>query len=442
MTTTSEFLAFIESVESLPEPVVARSKLAVRDYFGVAIAGTRGEPGETLLTYADGAPSAGSSPVLDGSTAASERAALLNGAFGHGLDYDDTFASFPLHPTVVVTPAALAAGERADASGDSFLRAYALGVETLFRVGQSVFPRQYDRGFHSTAAVGPLGAAVAAGILYDLDTEELANALGIAASSAGGLRKNFGTTTKPLHAGFAASAGLRAAHLARAGATADRDVFDGESNYGVVMAEDAFDPDALTGSDLVGVPDIALKLYPSGHISHGAMAALGQLHAEHDLRPEAVRSITATIHPGGQDVMIHDDPATSLQAKFSMPFCLAATLRSGSPGLAEFTDDYVAEAETQAVMDAVEVEYDADAVAHLGRYGGIVRVETDDGTVYEAEAEDAPGSPRNPADEAQLREKFDECLEPSPVDGDRLATAVDELDHRPLADVLAPLRAA
>jgi 2-methylcitrate dehydratase PrpD len=187
---------------------------------------------------------------------------------------------------------------------------------------------------------------------------------------------------------------------------------------------------------------VAIKLYPSAHITHGAMAALADLRAREGLRPDDVASVTATLHPGGADVLIHDDPATGLQAKFSIQFCLAAVLREGSPGLAEFTEEYVDAPETRNAMATVEVDYDADAVAELGRYGGLVRVETADGAVYEAEGVDAPGSPLNPADEERLRRKFDECVAPTSVDGEELATAIAELENRPLANVLEPLRAA
>lgn len=439
MTATEDLADLVRSTDSLATGVTDRSKLAIRDYLGVALQGTAGGVGETLRTYADVSPADGSSSVLDGSTAGPERACLLNGAYGHAVDYDDTFASFPLHPTTVVTPAALAAGELAGADGEQFLRAYAVGVETLYRVGRSVFPAQYERGFHSTAAVGPLGSAAAAGVLFDLERTELRHAFGIAASDAGGLRKNFGTTAKPLHAGFAASAGFRAAMLAEAGATADRDVLDGPTGYGAVMAGDEYDPSSFD-DEVVGVEDIALKLYPSAHITHGAMEALRRLRSREGLSPDDVASVTATLHPGGRDVLIHSDPSDSLEAKFSLEFCLAAVLRTGSPTLSEFTDAYVSEPETRTLMETIEVAYDADAVADLGRYGGRVTLETTDGATHEAEAVDAPGSPRNPVSEDRLRAKFDACVERTPVDGDRLAAAVADLtDGGTVTDLLDAL---
>lgn len=437
---TADLATFVCTVGDLPAETVRRSKLAIRDYLGVGCFGTTGTTGEVLRQYADAAPAVGEATVLDGRTAGIERAALLNGAYGHAEDYDDTFASFPLHPTTVVTPAALAAGEAANASGRDLLRAYAAGVEVCHRVGRSVFPRQYERGFHSTAAVGPLGAAAAAGVVFEFDEDTLRRAFGIAASSAGGLRRNFGTTTKPLHAGFAASDGLRAAVLARDGATADREILDGEAGYGEAMAGDAYDPSALFVEGFDGVADLALKLFPSAHITHGAIEAFRRLCVEEDLRVDDVDSVTATLHPGGEDVLVHADPETGLEAKFSMEFCLAATLREHSLGPEQFTDDYVRDPATRDAIARADVRYDADAVAHLGRYAGHVRVETGDGTVHEATAVDAPGSPLNPVDEARLRAKFDACLAETDVDTGRLAAVVDGLETRSVAALLAAVR--
>lgn len=437
MTTTRELTRFVRSVDEVPEEVAERSTVAIRDFLGVALRGVDSEVGVTLRAYADDSPAGGSCSVLNGTTAGPERACLLNGAFGHALDYDDTFATFPLHPTTVVAPAALTAGEMVDAAGDAFLAAYAVGVETLYRVGRSVFPSQYERGFHSTAAVGSFGAAAAAGVLYDLEDLELRRAFGIAASSAGGLRKNFGTTTKPLHAGFAASSGLRAALLAREGATAAPDALEGPTGYGTVMAGEDYDPSALAGDDLTGVGDVALKLYPSAHITHGAVEALRELRSHEGLSLDDVAEVTATLHPGGRDVLIHGDPDDALEARFSIEFCLGAVLRSGSLGLEEFSDANVEDPATRAAMTAVDVEYDADAVADLGRYGGRVTVETVDGRTHEAEAIDAPGSPRNPVSEERLREKFEACVAPTPVDGDRLAAALADLaDGGSVADLV------
>lgn len=452
MTDTETLADFLTATDDAPAETAARAKLAIRDYLGVALAATAGATGETLRAYGEAVPVAGPATVLNGTTAGHERAVLFNGTLGHALDYDDTFASFPLHPTTVVVPALLAAseldvGERdgdgeADADGRRFLRAYVLGVETLYRVGKSVFPRQYDRGFHSTGAVGPLGAAAAVGVLLGFDREQHRCALGIAASSAGGLRRNFGTTTKPLHAGFAASAGLRAALLALNGATADLDVLDGVDGYGAAMAGDAYDPSALSGNDLTGVDDLALKLYPSAHITHGMMEALGQLRAAEGFGPDDIASVRATIHPAARDVLIHDRPDDALQAKFSAPFCLAATLRTGDPGLAAFTDEFVAERETRDLLNRMDVAYDANAVADLGRYGGRVAVELHDGTVHDNAVVDAPGSPCNPVAAERLREKFDACLAASDaeVDADSLAVAVANIEDGSVADVLSVLR--
>ncbi|MFO7927594.1 MAG: MmgE/PrpD family protein [Halobacteriota archaeon] len=436
MTETDDLVDLVVSTDDLDSELTERSIRAVRDWIGVATRGSDGDTGDVLRAYSASSPADGSATTFDGTVAGPERACLLNGAFGHTLDFDDTFSTFPLHPTTVVAPAALSAGELTDADGETFLRGYAVGVEVLYRVGKSVFPTQYGRGFHSTAAVGPIGAAAAAAVVFGLDDGELRNAIGIAASSAGGLRKNFGTTTKPLHAGFAASAGLRAVLLARKGATAHPNALGGQSGYGEAMAGEAFDPSELEGDELSGVPDIALKLFASAHITHGSMEALRRLREREGLTPESVVSMTATMHPGGREVLIHSDPGDALEAKFSIEFCLAAVLRSGQAGLGEFTDGYVTDPETRDAMETVDAVYDETAVEGLGRYGGRVTVETTDGETFEAAAA-APGSPENPASESRLRDKFESCVAPTNVDAEPLAAAIEGLaDGGSVSDVL------
>ncbi|MFB6133658.1 MAG: MmgE/PrpD family protein [Halanaeroarchaeum sp.] len=281
----------------LPDAVVSKANEAILDYLGVALYGSRHDVGRRVAAYVSATTGEGSAPMIGRGEAAAPGAALANGTVGHAIDFDDTFESLVLHPTSPVFGAAFAVSGRTDATGASLLTAYVLGVETAYRVGQSVYPAHYDHGWHITGTVGALGATAAAASLLDLSANEIRHALGIAASSSSALKKNFGSMTKPLHAGHAAQSGVRAALLASRGFTADPDILDGGLGYGTVMSPGGtYDPTVIEeGGDQWGVRDVGYKPYPSGVITHAAMDALRDLVIDHDLEPADVDRVVVTL---------------------------------------------------------------------------------------------------------------------------------------------------
>ncbi len=206
--------------EGLPPAAVTVAKQCLLDFIGVTVAGMR-EPLTRILLAdvreAGGAPQA--SIFLESQKANLDQAVLVNGAVGHVHDYDDVHMDMPGHPTVPVAPVVLALGEARGASGAQMLAAFSAGVDTECIIGKALGPSHYARGFHATGTLGSLGAAAAASVLYGLDDEATARALGIAATRASGLKSQFGTMVKPLHAGNAAMNGLSAARLAQRGFT-------------------------------------------------------------------------------------------------------------------------------------------------------------------------------------------------------------------------------
>ncbi len=447
--------------EDLPEATVEKSKEAVRDYLGVALYGSGHEVGERIGEYVDAAASGGPATVFCRGEAGAPAAALANGTFGHAVDYDDTFESIVIHPTSPVFGAALAAVEAAadaDSPGDlpasagrDALLAYAVGCEVAYRVGHATYPSHYDNGWHATGTVGAFGAAAAAASALDLDADATRHALGVVASSSSALKKNFGTMTKPLHAGHAAQMGVRAAVLADAGFTADGAVLEGDIGYGEVMTPGGeYAPetvteglDALSGDDWA-VHDIGYKPYPSGVITHAAMDAMRSLVADYDLTPGSVERVVVALDEAANEMLIRSDAKNELEAKFSIEFCLAAVLREGDAGVHEFTDEYVTAPETRAVMETVERDFEEDLFGGgFAGYGARVSVETADGETYTAEERDAPGGPSNPLSEERLRAKFDECARAvlSPEDADAAADAVARLDDDgALSDLLERVR--
>jgi 2-methylcitrate dehydratase PrpD len=436
MSETAAMATAITSIDydDVPDPVLAKAKGAILDYVGVALYGSHHEVGNIVTDYVTAIGGSGETPMLGRKPTGSAGAALANGTFGHAIDYDDTFESLVLHPTSPTFAAAHAATAVADADGRSLLTGYVVGIETAYRVGQSVYPSHYEHGWHITGTAGTFGATASVASILDLSTEAVEHALGIAASSSSSLKKNFGSMTKPLHAGHAAQSGLRAALLASQGFTADPEILDGQLGYGAVMTPDgSYDPAPITDpEDGWAVMDIGYKPYPSGVITHAAMDALRELVEEEGLTPDDVASIVVTLDEAASEMLHHHNPENALQAKFSIEFCLAAILRERTVGLLEFTDEYVTESETRDVIDFVDRDFEANLFeGPYANYGARVTVTTEDGRELVATERFAPGSPNNPISEDRLEGKFREAattvLDENDVDA--VAEAIDTLER-------------
>jgi 2-methylcitrate dehydratase PrpD len=399
----------------IPSEAVDHSQTAIRDYIGVALYGSHHDIGDRIASYVDANAPGDQSTVFCRGRASVSGAALANGAFGHAIDYDDTFESIVIHPTSPIFAAALATAESIDASSRDLLTGYVVGCEVAFRVGHSTYPEHYQNGWHATGTIGTFGAAAAAGSVLDLEQSQLVHAFGIAASLSSSLKKNFGSMTKPLHAGHASEMGVRAVLLAQEGFTADEAVLEEDLGYGEVMTmHDGYDPSEITEGlgESWNVTDIGYKPYPSGVITHAAMDAMRELVLEHDLTPDEVDRITVSLEEAASEMLIHAQPENALQAKFSIEFCLAAILREGEAGIHEFIDEYVAAPGTRATIDKVERAFKDDLFGDdFAGYGAIVQVETTAGDRLEVEERYAPGSPNNPVSEERLRNKFYECAE-------------------------------
>lgn len=412
MSETQQLAAFVVEAEygDLPADVIEHAKTAILDYVGVAVYGAEHEVGERIASYVERCMSGQESTVIGRTRASPPGAALANGVFGHAIDYDDTFESIVLHPTAPTFAATLAAGETVDATGRELLVSYVVGVETAFRVGHSTYPSHYEKGWHATGTTGSFGATAAAASVMGLDVETTAQAFGIVASGSSSLKKNFGTMTKPLHAGHAAEQGVRAALLASEGFTADTAVFEETLGYGEVMTtEGGYDPEELTADlgEEWGTLDIGFKPYPSGVITHAAMEALREQVIEHDLRPEDVDRIEVALDDAASEMLHHHEPTDGLQAKFSIEFCLAAVLRERDPGIHEFTDGYVTSEETREGIVKVERAFEPNVLGgDYAGYGARVTVETTGGDTLTTSMREAPGSPSNPMSDERLRAKF------------------------------------
>ncbi|HEY7060048.1 MAG TPA: MmgE/PrpD family protein [Chloroflexota bacterium] len=437
--------------EAIPASVLRLAKRSILDGLGLALAGQAAESGHLVRAYLATLGCHGPSSVLGTDLRLPPRfAAFANGVAIHADDYDDTqLAVAPdrvygllTHPTAPVMPAVLALAEREGRSGREALAAYVLGVEVECKVCEAIHPRHYQDGFHSTGTVGTIGAAASAARLLGLSPEQTRRALGIAASQAAGLRENFGTMTKPFHAGRAAESGVVAAEFAALGWTAAPNVLEAGRGF-YQAAGGSYDPGLIEGQLgapwTFDAPGISIKPHPSGSLTHPGMGLMLDLVRQHDLRPEEVRLVRVGTNRNMPNALIHHRPRTELEAKFSMEFCLAILLLERRAGLAEFTDAVVNRPDAQAMIERIEfgVHPEAEAAGY-DKMTTIIEIELADGRTLAGRADFGKGSPANPLSDAELEAKFRECAArgglPEPA-AERVAALVWRLEE--LADVRA-----
>ncbi len=289
-------------------------------------------------------------------------AALANGTAAHALDYDDMCFVSLAHPSAPLVAALLAAGELNGASGARLIDAYVIGFEIEARLGRVMNPRHYQRGWHCTSTLGAIGSAAAVARLLQLDGPTVGHAIAIAASEASGLKENFGTMVKPLHAGLAARDGVLAALLARSGLTASERALDGPQGFLRAMDSERDDLDREC-SDLgarweIADTGITVKLYPSCAATHPTLDAVLDLRAREGFTADDVERIDIDVDAITPTVLIYDKPASGLEAKFSMPFCVAAAIADGRVGIETFDTARLDDPRVTSLMSRVTMTVD------------------------------------------------------------------------------------
>ncbi len=406
----------------LLDDVIELARGFILDGLGVALAGSTEECArivqrQTLQMGGKKEASILGTPVM----APAPRAALANGVAGHAMDYDDTQLSTSkqavygllTHPTTPVLAAVLAISEREKMSGKDLVLAYVLGVEVECRIADAINPRHYQSGFHSTATMGGLGAAMAVGKLLQLREEALVRALGIAASMASGLRENFGTMTKPLHAGRAAENGITAALLARDGFTAATNILEAHRGFFNAMAG-GYDESKIKGRlgspYFMKQPGISIKPYPSGSLSHPAQDLILDLVKQHNLKADDVEAIDVGTNSNVPNALIYPMPKTALEGKFSIPFCMAIAVIERKAGIEQFQDRKVRDKKVVELMKRVTLYVDQE-LEQLGydQVRSRVRVRLKNGRLVEGRYDVARGHPEKPMSWTDLAEKFCDC---------------------------------
>jgi len=411
--------------QEIPADVIELGKKSILDGLGLALAGSRAESGSISRRYVEQAGvTRGNATIIGSAQKTSPRfAALLNGISIHADDFDDTQLAAAkdrvygllMHPTVPVLPAIFALAEQRRVTGKDWMLAYHLGAEVECKIAEAIAPRHYQDGFHTTGTCGPFGSAAACAKLLNFDLPKTLKTFGLAASHSGGLRENFGTMTKPYQAGHAAESGLVSAEMVALGWTAADQILEADRGF-FHAAGGSYDLSAIL--DRLGKPwtfaspGVSLKPYPSGSLTHPAMTELARLIEANKLQAAQVEKVDIGANHNMTTTLLHHQPKTGLEAKFSMEFCLAILLLDGKAGLGQFSDKVVLRPDVQEMIRGINFYVDPEAEsAGYDKMTSILKIHFKNGAVIAGRADFGKGSPANPMSFDEAAKKFRGCAE-------------------------------
>jgi 2-methylcitrate dehydratase PrpD len=409
------------SYDALPEPVRELARQCVLDYLGVALAGADDALATILLDELGEAGGAEQASIIGHKARLPAlSAALVNGAIGHALDYDDVNLAMPGHPSVAILPGLLALAEQRRSSGHEIIAAFVAGYETACRIGMALRPGHYNLGFHATGTVGCFGAAAACARLLGLDAATTAQALGIAGTQASGLKSQFGTMCKPFHAGKASQSGLLAARLAARGFSSRPDFLECEQGFALTHGPD-FRPEAALATPPNGFYIFAnlFKYHAACYLTHGPIECARAV-CEQRAAPGEIAHITLRLDKSCERVCNISAPSDGLEAKFSLRQTVAMALSGidtaslGAYSAASATDPALVALRDKVVLDfqdgwpqaaaEIEVSFGDGRVLHARHDAGIPSADiAGQGTRLAAKFDALAGPVVGPARARELR---------------------------------------
>lgn len=407
--------AFVADLEydDIPEEATRLAERCFVDTVGVTYAGMVTGAGEIAAQVLPSISGDGPVSLLgaDGSVSVTA-GAFVNGTAGHGLDFDDVSDGTNGHPSVTLVAPVLAVGEAEGASGEDAIAGFVAGFEVECFLAQTIRPGHYEAGWHPTSTIGTFGSAAAVANLLDLDAERTEIALEIAASMAAGLKRNFGSMTKPMHVGHAVRAGVTAASLAAEEFTASSGAVMGEQGFLDLYSgpEPAHVEDAHTPGETWAFTEfgVGVKKYPCCYFTHTGITAANRLVEEHDIAPGDVESVDVVASRGAADALKYEDPETGLEGKFSMHYAIASAIARDRVGLETFDDENVDDPDVQRVRE--RVDFEADPALAYGSYRTSVTIATAGGGSHALTLDSPPGTHQDPLSDEELREKFLMCV--------------------------------
>nr|WP_312109137.1 MmgE/PrpD family protein [Brevibacillus reuszeri] len=439
-------------VSSHPEnddAAMAAARLGIIDYLAASFAARKDLGMAKLWKIVDTEGGLAEVPVIGQRRKTSFlQAALLNGYIGHALDFDDVHSDVRGHPSTVLLPALISIAATYPLSGQRFLSAYVIGVEVMARLGRAVGDAHYIKGWHNTSTLGVIAAAVAAGYAKGFSAEKLQKAIGFAATQASGIRTQFGTEAKPLHAGLAAQSALLAVKLAEADFGGSLQALDGDYGFFAVYGDLTLATAVLlkdwSASWRISAPGLWFKIYPFCSAAHHAADAAVRLTERHSFAPAEVASVRIVFPPGGDAALIERQPRTGEQGRFSAEYVVSLALHRRSLSLDSFTAAPIQE-DILSFLPRARRTYDsqiepAPEAVPKGRFT-IVEITTKDGQVYQERVDRPRGAPGNALSAADVQQKLTDVLTDAPALAEQLvdttASLATEADLTRLLSLLA-----
>lgn len=395
--------------ESLPDEVVAFTKLCILDYFGSAIAGVDKPPIQKIDQMVKELGGKEQATLMTGGKSSVVHAALVNGASSHMVELDDIHKSSIIHAATVVIPAALAVTEWKELTGKDLITSIVVGYEVCYRIGEAVSPSHYYY-WHNTATCGTFGAAVAASKLLKLSEEQIIYALGSAGTQAAGLWEFIedGAMSKQLHPGKAAMNGIFSALLSKKNFTGAEQILEGRRGFFQAMS-DEYDENKITFQlgETFKIMENSFKIHASCRHTHHVMDILVPLLKEESLQSADIKKVTVKTYQVAIDITDNPDPSSIYAAKFSIQFCTALALLTGNGNLENFNEETLWDKDIRALMRRIYVHKDeAIHATYPEKWGAAVEIMLQNGETITRETDYPKGDPENPVTEQELVNKF------------------------------------
>lgn len=396
----------------LPEKSIKTAKLAFLDTIAVSIAGVESDEMRILSEEVIGESNESILQRLENVSA--KEFALLFGTLSHVIDYDDVNFTFHGHPSVALIPSIVTyAKYERPLSGKELILSYVIGFETQARIGEDIGDAQYKKGFHATSTLGIFGAAASLTKVMDLSYQQFCNLIGMCVSFSSGVRKNFGTMTKPLHVGLMAENVYFFSNLVRKGFTANAESFSEPMSYANISTGEHNELPSLKklgqfweSADF----GIIVKKYPCCAYTHRSIDGVLKLVKDKKIDVSLVTKIVARVNPKVQSVLIYPNAETPAEGKFSMQYCLSAALIDGYVNLSTFNEDQLKRKSIRGLMGKVEMEIDENQVGINKEQQARVTIYTKNGQ-YDLTIEDPLGHPNNPLTKTLMEEKVGDCVD-------------------------------
>ncbi len=387
-----------------------RASHAFTDTIGCIVSGVAEAP-VVMARQALSAPAGGPCAVIGGGGAPAGHAALINATAAHAQDYDDTFGPLSGHASAVLVPALLGVAGLVSTSGMRLTEAYLIGLEAQALFGRGLNPGHYAAGWHATSTVGAIGASIGTAWLLGLDEEGMTRAASLAVSMASGLKGQFGTPAKPLHAGLAARNAVEAALLAATGLTGRPDIIEHAmglekvcAGKGEKWAQIMMSPDAPHSIESIGLTP---KRYPCCAATHDTLDRLLDLRTLHGFDAADVERVDIALDAVAMDNLSYMEPVNGMQARFSMTYCAAVTLLQGVPRLSDFTQEAVEEPARRRLLSLIHPHLCGAEESAVPRHRVTVRLK--DGRTLRSGRTAEASPPARTFNENDRRDKYLDC---------------------------------